>query len=735
FLCDRVRLNRDFEQQLRAVIDQSKTDSNATIAATNAITILVRAGVAFHGADLRGIKIPHADLSEGQFDSAQFQGADLTGVNLSRSWLRQADLSHTQLKGVQFGELPYLKVKGEAQACAYSQDGRMLGVALWAKGLGISIFDTSTWQRIHLITATQKVNSVAFSPDSQRIVSGDQKGMVQLWDCTSGEELLIMKGHTDSIRSLAYSPWDSETGKPGVVLSPSLGEIYSLAISPDGRWVASGHFNGNVRLWDMTSSRPGPVLQGHTERVTGITFSPNGQLIVTSSWDRGVQLWDVSTGDLTSRFDGHSMIASDIDVAFSPDGLTIASGSGDKTVRLWEVNSSRSNIALQDQIDNALRVAYSPDGLSILSIDRLTFLFFDYPGVIRQGDATTGLRGSVLFELPDITSIKELAVSPDGNQIAAGCKDGSVRLWDSSNGVAGPVLQGHSSAVKILAYSTCGRWMTSSDDDGIVRLWDLHDTEQRYVLVETGTGYGKRISGLKFSPTGHQLAACSEEGTVRLFDPRTRGLLTSKKLTEARILALDYSPNGQQLALGTLCSIALWDLRSDEPHWEMEVPPNSCENAFGHGVTVAYSPCGQFLASSSVDYIVHLWLRHSTKGDIEHWSCAFKLRVFHDFVTSLSWNPVLATEFITASRDGSVRVWRVSSDNGTVTVRMLWGTNLRRLCTAGAVFEGATGLSPIHQNLLAQRSSFDRGLSSDDSGSDDESEDDNWCDIWSEDEE
>ncbi|KAF9114271.1 hypothetical protein BGW39_003404, partial [Mortierella sp. 14UC] len=65
FLCDRVKLNSGFKHQLHAVIDQSKTDASAAIAATNAITILVRAGVSFNGADLRGVKVPGADLSNG----------------------------------------------------------------------------------------------------------------------------------------------------------------------------------------------------------------------------------------------------------------------------------------------------------------------------------------------------------------------------------------------------------------------------------------------------------------------------------------------------------------------------------------------------------------------------------------------------------------------------------------------------------------------------------------------
>ncbi|KAF9322474.1 hypothetical protein BGZ91_004307, partial [Linnemannia elongata] len=195
------------------------------------------------------------------------------------------------------------------------------------------------------------------------------------------------------------------------------------------------------------------------------------------------------------------------------------------------------------------------------------------------------------------------------------------------------------------------------------------------------------------------------------------------KLMDKAILALDYLPSSQQLALCTVRSIALWDLQSDEPIFESKVPRSSMD-VYNDIVTIACSPRGQFLASSSADYIVHLWRRRPVEGDIETWSCEFALCVFHDFIASISWNPVVPTEFVTSSMDGSVRLWRMSSEDGTMAVKMLWGTNLRRLCSACAVLEGATGLSPIHQTLLAQRSNFDGGLSLDNDGSDDESEDD-----------
>ncbi|KAF9920258.1 hypothetical protein BGZ67_001390, partial [Mortierella alpina] len=97
FLCERVQSEVVYKGHLLAIIEQSKTNPDASQAASNAMTILVRAGVLFHEADLRGIRIPGADLSGGQFDSAQLQGADLRYTNLRNIWLRQAELSKAQM--------------------------------------------------------------------------------------------------------------------------------------------------------------------------------------------------------------------------------------------------------------------------------------------------------------------------------------------------------------------------------------------------------------------------------------------------------------------------------------------------------------------------------------------------------------------------------------------------------------------------------------------------------------
>lgn len=121
------------------MVEDPKTDEQGGQAGSNAISILDKAETQFNGADLRDIRITRADLRGGSFDSADLKGADLSGVNLSKAWLRQANLNGIQMTGVQFGELPYLKMEKEVLGCVLSHDGELLAVSINETGIDIFI--------------------------------------------------------------------------------------------------------------------------------------------------------------------------------------------------------------------------------------------------------------------------------------------------------------------------------------------------------------------------------------------------------------------------------------------------------------------------------------------------------------------------------------------------------------------------------------------------------------------
>ncbi|KAF9342755.1 hypothetical protein BGX26_006897, partial [Mortierella sp. AD094] len=170
FLVERIQQQPVFVKQLHAVIERSKTDEAARVAAINAITALVRAGVQFVGTDLRGIKTPGADLSYGMFDSAQLDGADLRKANLYNIWLHKATLCGAQMTGVKFGELPLLCESTTALCCSYSQDGSMLAAGL--RHGNISLYESPSWEKIRTLEGhVNGVKRLIFSDNSEQIVS------------------------------------------------------------------------------------------------------------------------------------------------------------------------------------------------------------------------------------------------------------------------------------------------------------------------------------------------------------------------------------------------------------------------------------------------------------------------------------------------------------------------------------------------------------------------------------
>ncbi|KAI0046388.1 hypothetical protein FA95DRAFT_1679826, partial [Auriscalpium vulgare] len=208
---------------------------------------------------------------------------------------------------------------------------------------------------------TYYVNSVAFSPDGRRIVSGSADNTIRIWDAETGQPVgTPRKGHTDFVLSVAFSPdgtrvisgssdrtvciWDAETGQPVGTSPPWTGHtdyVLSVAFSPDGRHVVSSSHDDTIRIWDAETGQPvGPPLEGHTDDVRSVAFSPDGRHVVSGSYSSNIRIWDAETGKpVGTPLEGHSGIV--WSVAFSPDGTRVVSGSSDKTIRIWDAETGQ----------------------------------------------------------------------------------------------------------------------------------------------------------------------------------------------------------------------------------------------------------------------------------------------------------------------------------------------------------------------------------------------------------
>jgi WD40 repeat protein len=208
---------------------------------------------------------------------------------------------------------------------------------------------------------SRSVNSVAYSSDGLRIVSGSDDKTVRIWDAISGTVQHTLEGHTKWVNSVAFSSdglrivscsydetvriWDAVSGTIQHTLEGHTSSVESVAFSSDGLCIVSGSYDKTVRIWDAISGTVQHTLDGHTDWVMSVNFSPDGLRIVSGSHDNTVRIWDVISGTVQHTLDGHTRPVNS--VAFSSGGLRIVSGSTDKTVRIWDANTGKIQHILQ----------------------------------------------------------------------------------------------------------------------------------------------------------------------------------------------------------------------------------------------------------------------------------------------------------------------------------------------------------------------------------------------------
>ncbi|KAK3816620.1 MAG: WD40-repeat-containing domain protein [Benniella sp.] len=653
FLEERLKQEPMFKRLLFDYIERSKEDKKWRIAASNAITILVGAGVQFNNADLRGIQIPHADLSYGMFDSAHLQGADLRHVDLRGAWLRKANLGDTQMTGVQFGELPFLKHESQVSLCAYSSDGKTFAVGL-DDGM-IKVYSTSDWWTLWTLEGHRdRVTNMVFSPDNDRIASCSSDHSVRLWDVRTGRCIHTLNGYDDPFKSVAYSPqgdqiasasneaikvWDVESGECRDIWIGHSRSVLGVIYSPRGGQVASRSEDSTVRIWDVEAGRCRHILEGHKDSVTSLAYSPQGDQLASASasYDDALRLWDVATGECLHNLTWHSCI---LFVSYSPNGNQIASTGSDGSIQLWDTYRGACLHILQGHTDWVRTAAYSPQGDMIVSAsdDR----------TLRLWDSTTGVCRQTL--LGHSSEVLNVVISPRGDQVASSSNGTTVRLWDVGAGTSRYISSGHFDTVLGVNCSPRGDNVATCSSDTTVRLWDVETGECRQVL----RGHSGAVTSVVYAPQGYQIATGGCDGAVRLWDVGTGACVLILEGHGEMITTIAYSPRGDRLASGGDNTVWIWDIKTGDCSYTLT----------GHSdmvLSIAYAPQGDHVVSASIDTMVRVW-------DVRTGDCR-RILIGHNVpVTSVVYSP-RGDQIISGGNDGDMKLWDTESGDclGTLT--------------------------------------------------------------------
>ncbi|EDM76993.1 WD-40 repeat [Plesiocystis pacifica SIR-1] len=405
----------------------------------------------------------------------------------------------------------------------------------------------------------------AFALRGRELLSGSVSGEVLLTKLDpegerDGFASTLVSKHGDDVRFVDFHGQESlvsvgfdaiaqaqpvDLRAPATVMRGHRSAILSAAHS--GRWLATGAWDGAVRVWDLEQPGADRVLDGHNAKIFDLAVDRAGERVATAAHDGTVRVWRIRDGALLHEFDGIDRIVNA--VAFSPDGRSLASAGklgvtlwsledgsvrelgghnqawvvdfdargerlvsvgSDRLVRIWDLATGESR-ALSGHEGRVFEAAFRPGGAELATASD--------DGSVRVWGADSG---DVIARLPeyDPTVLAMLAWSPDGSVLAASAQDGGAWLWGSADllwGAEQPtptLLRERGARVRALAFDARSQRLATGSDDGVVRVWALDSGD----LVQRLSGHAEPVSALAFADSGRALVSGSWDSTVRFWD-------------------------------------------------------------------------------------------------------------------------------------------------------------------------------------------------------------------------
>jgi WD40 repeat protein/serine/threonine protein kinase len=243
------------------------------------------------------------------------------------------------------------------------------------------------------------IHAAAFAPDGQTMVTGDQDGVVRLWDVSNTRDHRYLGRQSSAVLCAAFSP--------------------------DGTLIATGCGDGMVFLWDAANPAAHPgrersKFKAHTDPpapvpVTAVAFSPDGKILATASKAKVVKLWNAFAVGSPKLLEGPT--AGITSLAWSPDGKSLAAGGEDRTIRVWDAASPQQKSTFQLDSAPPIGLAYQPETGDLISAGqdgRVTFW------------KTGATKPTKEWQLPN--GIQAMSLSVEGRYLALSA-NGSVYLF------------------------------------------------------------------------------------------------------------------------------------------------------------------------------------------------------------------------------------------------------------------------------------------------------------------
>jgi len=366
------------------------------------------------------------------------------------------------------------------RSIAFSPDGRLVASA----ADDILLWDAATHQKVARFEHPAIVWSVAFSPDGRWLVSTHGDGAVLVWDVAERERAANLNEHSGSVRAVAFSPdgkrvasgsddrtvtiWDVATGRKQVVLTGHPTRVASIAFSHRSGELVSGDQDGNAIVWDVGNRRPQRTLTPRDgEPNYSVALSPDGRLVAST---HGIYV--AADGRELAAFNGQFGVGHPYGVAFLPDGRRLAAVTDAGFALIVDV--ARGAITQRFRLANThlITVAVSCDGQWLVTGED--------EGAVRLWSIDP-LRPIAIVGR-HAARVKSVALSPDGRTAASAGDDKMIALWDVRRRALRAHAGTHASPVYSIDFSPDGRRLVSGEHDHSVRVYTRQRTLWGYRL-------------------------------------------------------------------------------------------------------------------------------------------------------------------------------------------------------------------------------------------------------------